>query len=105
MDIKINGKKINVKAAKFDLSKFDHDGRCDEYSGKEYIAIGRIYGNDNKRTEELDLENIIIGKFVRIFDENNKRDSFDDLNYSEYIQVVLDCCSENYIDEIYEIEK
>jgi hypothetical protein len=103
MEITINGKILNLRKAKFDLSKFDSDGRCDDYTGREYVAIDRIYGKDNRRTDELDLDEVVIGKFKRIFDENNRRSAFDPLNYSEYIQVVLDVCNENYIDEIYEI--
>ena len=104
MQVIINGKTFNIKQAIFDLSKFDMDGRCDDYYGKEYMAIGRIYGNDNRRTDELDMNDIVIGKFKRIFDDNNRRYAFDPLNYSEFIQVELgDNCNENYIDEIYEI--
>lgn len=106
MTIEIDGRVLNLKKAKFDLDKFDLDGRCNDYTGKEYVGIGRIYGKDKKRTEELNLEDIVIGKFERIFDERNTRNAFDPRIYSDYIQVVLeikDDCNENYIDEIYEI--
>lgn len=92
MKVIIDNKIYICEKAKFDLSKFDHDGLCDKYKNISYIII-----DDN--------DGAVIRQFERIYDENNMREAFDPYNHSseDCIMVSLSQCDEYYMDELYQI--
>lgn len=88
----INNSTYFIKEINFDLDKFDHDGLCEEYSGKSYVVID---GYEPPRVRILS----------HIYDENNRNDGpFDPYNYDdECIKASLEYGDECYIEELYEI--
>lgn len=90
-NINIDGFNYKIRHVKFDISKLDCDGRCDEYCSKAYV----IKDEEGVRVREISYFN----------DDNNKEDAFNPRNYSEDdVFIILSHGDESWeLDSFYEI--
>lgn len=91
-EVTIDGFKYLITKANIDVSRFDYEGICKDYTGS-YVVI-----------EEDEVERTRVREFNgSVYDDNNYRSSFDPDNHSDDIHARLSNGDECYIDELYEI--
>ncbi len=91
-EVTIDGFKYIIKKANIDVSRFDYEGLCEDYTGT-YVVIEE---DGEIKVREFDGS---------VYDDNNhsKYSSFDPDNHSDYIHARLSNGDECYIDELYTI--
>jgi hypothetical protein len=90
-EITIDKFRYKIKPIKFDLSKLDENGQCEEYCGKAFII--------------MEDDGAIVRKISHFNDENNHRNPFDPMNYDKHsLALILSHGDESWeLDKVYEI--
>lgn len=95
--ILIDGETYIIKKSHLDFDKFDEDGCSKEYPPISYVVIEKKYPGDRYQEPRVRI-------FDGIFDDNNHRNAFDPMNYSEEnIVIRLKYGDECGPDELYDI--